>query len=145
MIRQQVKQFHERFGIKDLDVPGVPDANTIRLRLLLVCEEYRELANALGFYSSVLDEHYSEVVAWTADPSDVDLVEFADACGDLMYVVAGAEHTFGIDGEPISAMIHDTNMKKVGGGSRSDGKIRKPDGWVKPDIRGELIRQGWVP
>lgn len=144
LLRDQVKQFHTKFGIKDLTYPGVPDPDVIRLRLLLVCEEYRELANALGFSSSVLDEHYAELCVWEPDPSKVDLVETADATGDLKYVIFGLEHTFGFNGDPISDMIHESNMAKEGGGNRPDGKIKKPPGWVAPDIRSELLRQGWI-
>jgi predicted HAD superfamily Cof-like phosphohydrolase len=143
LVRDQVKEFHEKFGVKDLEKPGIPDPAKIRLRAKLIFEEYTEMMKSLGFESSVLYEHMAELDAWDPDPAKVDLVEFADATGDLKYVIAGAELSFGIDGEPISAEIHRTNMAKVGGGTRDDGKIRKPVGWMPPDIKTLLYAQGW--
>jgi len=72
---------------------------------------------------------------------DEDLVEIADGIGDVIYVLLGTAVSYGIDLRPIFDAIHDSNMKKVGGCTRDDGKIMKPEGWVPPDIEGILAAQ----
>ena len=62
---------------------------------------------------------------------------------DLDYVVEGTRLEFEIDGGPIAVEVHRSNMAKVGGPVREDGKRLKPPGWTPPDIAGELRKQGW--
>lgn len=79
---------------------------------------------------------------------NVDLVEFADALADLDYVIEGTRLEFGINGAPIAAEVHRSNLSKLGPNGpmlREDGKILKPPGWTPPDIAGELRKQGWQP
>ncbi len=45
---------------------------------------------------------------------------------DLLYVVYGAAVSYGIDMDPVFREVHRSNMSKVGGYKRADGK------WVKP-------------
>jgi len=52
--------------------------------------------------------------------------------------------TWGVDLEPIFQRVHASNMTKTGG-VRDDGKILKGEGFVAPDVAGELERQGWQP
>lgn len=42
--------------------------------------------------------------------------------------------------------IHRTNMAKLGGERRADGKIMKPQGWTPPDLHGALVRarEAWL-
>lgn len=49
----------------------------------------------------------------------------------------------GIDVRPLFAEVQRSNLAKAGG-KVIDGKLRKPEGWTPPDIRGELIKQGVV-
>jgi predicted HAD superfamily Cof-like phosphohydrolase len=63
-----------------------------------------------------------------------DLVGIADGLADLLYVVYGTSVSYGIDVRPIFEEVHRTNMAKVGGAVREDGKVLKPDGWLPPDI-----------
>jgi hypothetical protein len=46
-----------------------------------------------------------------------------------------------VDLEPFFAEVHRTNMAKVGGPVRPDGKKLKPEGWQPPDIAGILRAQ----
>lgn len=50
----------------------------------------------------------------------------AKELADLLYVVYGTAVSCGIDLEPIFREVHRSNMSKVGGHRRADGK------WVKP-------------
>ena len=45
---------------------------------------------------------------------------------DLLYVVYGTAVSYGIDMDPVFREVHRSNMSKVGGYKRDDGK------WVKP-------------
>ncbi len=150
-IRDQVKLFHRKFGIQDLETPGIPEEKIIKLRLRMLFEEYQELTEALGFpYQACLHEHMAEIHAWEPDVSKVDVVEVADALGDIDYLTEGTRLAFGIDGDykkglSIQDEIQRTNMEKEGGGTDNGGKIRKPPGWTGPRIRESLIQQGWTP
>lgn len=141
-LARQVAQFHKEFGVSIRDVPTVLEKDEVALRLSLILEEAFELADAL--YGHLADFDIAKEIVANAirnrEPR-VDLAEFADACGDLDYVVEGARLAFGIDGEPIAAEIHRCNMLKVGGERRDDGKILKPKTWEPPKISEELERQ----
>jgi predicted HAD superfamily Cof-like phosphohydrolase len=110
-------------------------------------EEAFELLEALFGKDSVIDNSKETVNALINNmPINVDMVEFADACGDIDYVVEGARLAFGINGKPIADEVQRTNMAKFGPGSwvrESDGKQMKPEGWQAPDIKKLLEDQGW--
>lgn len=55
-----------------------------------------------------------------------------------------AAYSLGLDIKPLFEEVHRTNMLKVGGPTRADGKILKPEGWQPPRIRELLIEQGWI-
>lgn len=104
------------------DVPtGLkPEFNLDRLpfRLRLIDEEHIELHQAA---------------------EKQNLPEFADAIGDLIYVLVGTALEFGIPLPLVWAAIQNANMAKVDAVTgkvirREDGKILKPEGWVAPDI-----------
>lgn len=58
---------------------------------------------------------------------DGHLAPIAKELADLLYVVYGTAIAYGIDLEPVFREVHRSNMSKVGGYTRDDGK------WVKPD------------
>lgn len=119
--QSDVRAFHEKFGCAiGTEGPKVPDDHVTSLRMNLVSEEYAEL-----------------LTAWQAH----DLAEIADAIGDLIYVLLGFAITYGIDMVPVWRAIQESNMAKVGGATRGDGKIMKPEGWVSPDIAGIIAAQ----
>jgi predicted HAD superfamily Cof-like phosphohydrolase len=100
-----VKEFHETFGLVVRERPGIPDSQTVQLRVRLIKEELEELQEAF-------DNH--------------DIVEVADALGDLMYVVLGTAVSCGLPTDQIFDEIHRSNMSKVGGHRDEGGK------WIKP-------------
>lgn len=92
--------FMEAFG-QDVHVqPTWPDFSTRELRLELIREEYEELEEAI---------------------ENRDLVEVADALTDLLYVIYGAGHAFGIDLDECYLEVHRSNMSKLG----EDGRPMK--------------------
>jgi hypothetical protein len=75
--------------------------------------------------------------------AQAELPAEVDAVVDEIYLLIGRAVEMGIDLDPLFRAVHAANMRKVGGGSRGDGKILKPDGWTPPDIEAELFKQGW--
>lgn len=115
-----VLAFHRKFRCVIGETPAVPAEGTAHLRSELITEEYQELLSAL---------------------MRGDLAGVADGALDLIYVVLGTLASYGIDpGRPWQA-IQAANMAKENGGTRDDGKVMKPPGWVAPDIGGILRDQ----
>ena len=107
--------------IPTLDVPTDVKA----LRCALIEEEAREFRDALD-----------------AD----DIVEVADAIGDLLYVVYGAALTFGIPAREVFAEVHRSNMTKLGADGepllRADGKMLKGPNYSPPELLPILLAAG---
>ena len=116
-----VGDFMEAFGQTVQLDPTWPDFNTRELRLELIHEELDELAQAVD---------------------DRDIIEIADALTDLLYVVYGAGHAFGIDLDECFQEVHSSNMSKLGPNGkpihREDGKVMKGPGYFEPDLEGIL-------
>ena len=113
-----VEDFMEAMGQDVNAVPTWPEEDIQRLRLDLIEEELDELHYAID---------------------NKDMVEIADALGDLLYVVYGAGHAFGIDLDECFKEIHASNMSKLGPDGkpikREDGKVLKPDTFFPPDLK----------
>jgi predicted HAD superfamily Cof-like phosphohydrolase len=159
-IRQQVSEFHRAFGVAIVDKPAVPDAKTVRLRAKLITEECLEMLESLFGRQRAIDivrDKITEIIDFAEPDCDggvkdilldtVNIVGFADALADIDYVVEGSRLAFGIDGLPVAAEVHRSNMAKLGPDGkpivREDGKRLKPEGWTPPDIENELRKQGW--
>lgn len=118
---EAVQEFHKAFG---LGVEANPIANLgeakNRLRYELMKEEneeYFEAANA------------------------GDVVEVADALGDMLYILCGTilEHGMQHKIEEVFDEIQQSNMSKLGADGnpiyREDGKVLKGPNYFKPDLR----------
>ena len=116
-----VGDFMEAFGQEVQFEPTWPDFNTRELRLELIQEELDELSDAIA---------------------DRDMIQIADALTDLLYVVYGAGHTFGLDLDECFQEVHRSNMSKLGDNGRpihrEDGKVMKGPGYFEPDLEGIL-------
>ena len=119
-----VKEFHKAFKLDYLDKPkadlGV-DKNKLRFNLMKEeNEEYFEAAN------------------------NNDMVEVADALGDMLYILCGTiiEHGMQHKIDEIFSEIQNSNMSKLGADGnpiyREDGKVLKGPNYFKPDIMGIL-------
>lgn len=113
---EMVRKFHEIFGFPIGIEPGFHEAS-IELRNELIREEAQE------FYDAVEAR---------------DIVEAADALGDLLYVTYGAAVTMGIDLDKVFAEIHRSNLTKLGEDGkpiyREDGKAIKGPNFELPRI-----------
>lgn len=125
--------------------PMVPSDEVVRLRYRLMTEEFFESVFA-AFDKSIhwgigqVQEALMRIV--NESPVCLDMVAVADGLIDTAYTVEGALVSFGINGDALWKVVHDNNMTKEGG-PFINGKLCKPPTWAPPDIRGELIRQGW--
>ena len=110
------------FGQDVKPVPELADFNTAELRLDLIQEEVQELSVAID---------------------NDDIVEIADALTDILYVVYGAGHAYGIDLDECFNEVHSSNMSKLGEGGkpiyREDGKVLKGPNYFPPDLEGVLF------
>ncbi|MFY0714599.1 nucleoside triphosphate pyrophosphohydrolase family protein [Seonamhaeicola sp. NFXS20] len=119
-----VKAFHTAFKIGHRETPkanlGI-DKNTLRYKLMREeNEEYLDAAN------------------------DGDLVEVADALGDMLYILCGTiiEHGLQYKIEEVFEEIQRSNMSKLGADGepiyREDGKVLKGPNYFKPNIQSIL-------
>ena len=103
--QSMVERFHRLFDICVQQKPGHIDEHTRVLRERLIQEELEELKEAMGTRN---------------------LTAVAKELADLLYVVYGTAVSYGIDMGPVFREVHRSNMSKIGGYKREDGK------WVKP-------------
>jgi predicted HAD superfamily Cof-like phosphohydrolase len=117
---EAVKAFHTAFKIGHRETPKADlgaDKNKLRFNLMKEeNEEYLEAAN------------------------NNDLVEVADALGDMLYILCGTiiEHGMQYKIEEVFDEIQRSNMSKLGGDGqpiyREDGKVLKGPNYFKPNI-----------
>lgn len=101
-----------------------------------------------GFYSSRLDQAnlYFNLVAEEFEELGVaylkkDIVEVADACADLIWVVEGLMYSLGVDPQTVWDEVAKSNHSKTVDGQlikRDDGKVLKPDTYSPPNIQRAL-------
>lgn len=110
--RDDVKTFMVACGQTDYNGTEQSD-----LYFKLIAEEFNELLHA-----------YMEK----------DIVEVADACADLKWVIEGLEHTLQIPQQEVWDEVARSNLSKISSDGRvlkrADGKVVKPDTYSPPDI-----------
>jgi predicted HAD superfamily Cof-like phosphohydrolase len=120
-----VHAFHTAFKLNIQDTPTVNiSAERKKLRFELMKEE---------------NEEYLEAA------ENNDLVEVADALGDMLYILCGTiiEHGMQDKIEEVFNEIQRSNMSKLGEDGkpiyREDGKVLKGPNYFKPNI-GEILK-----
>jgi len=111
-----VREFMKACDQKVENHAHMPDNDTVKLRYDLIREELNELHDGIA---------------------DENLVEIADALTDLLYVVYGAGHAFGIDLDACFSEVHSSNMSKLVDGraiKNETGKVMKPATYVPPNL-----------
>ena len=119
-----VAKFHDAFGIESAESPSVNiSEQTILLRHNLMKEENEEYLVAA---------------------QKNDLIEVADALGDMLYILCGTILSHGMQHKitEVFKEIQRSNMSKLGPDGkpiyREDGKVLKGPNYFKPDIAAVL-------
>ena len=123
---QAVTEFHHAFGLGVESMPNAKLPKAIaQLRYDLMKEE---------------NEEYLEAA------NNNDLVEVADALGDMLYILAGTiiEHGMQYKIDEVFDEIQRSNMSKLGEDGhpifREDGKVLKGPNYFKPNI-GSILKK----
>jgi predicted HAD superfamily Cof-like phosphohydrolase len=99
----------------------VDDQNQAALYMRLIIEEFNELTQAFA---------------------QNDVVEIADACADLKWVIEGLEHSLKLPQQAIWDEVNRSNRSKFQNGvlvkNEHTGKVMKPDTYSPPDIKSIL-------
>lgn len=119
-----VEEFHHKFEIAVQAVPAEVSEDTKRLRVRLIQEEFDELKESMAAG---------------------DLPAVAKEMADLLYVVYGTAVSYGIDMDPVFREVHRSNLSKVGGYKRADGKWVKPATYSPAQVEPILAAQAVVP
>lgn len=116
----KVRLFHDAFGIGNAHAPTAKlSKDDILLRYKLMREE---------------NEEYLEAA------ESGDLIEIADALGDMLYILCGTILKHGLQEkiEEVFNEIQRSNMSKLDANGkpiyREDGKVLKSELYFKPDI-----------
>jgi len=90
-------------------------------------------------YVKLIEEEFSELIHAYLNR---DMVEIADACADLKWVIEGLEYSLNIPQQEVWNEVARSNLNKISPTGkvlkRNDGKVIKPDGWTPPDIKSIL-------
>lgn len=112
-----VMEWHEKYNVPIGARPAMLTPERLKLRLDLIDEERLELDEAIE-----------------AD----DLIELADALGDMVYVIYGMAIELGINLSSVMNEIQASNMSKLGEDGkpifREDGKVLKGPSYHPPRI-----------
>lgn len=114
-----VKEFHEAYNCPVYTQPIIPDMERVNLRMKLMREELNESC------FSMLEQ---------------DIVGIVDGLCDLLYVVYGTAHEFGLGQLLKEAFreVHRSNMSKLGEDGkpiyREDGKVLKGPNFTPPNL-----------
>lgn len=108
-----VEAFHSKFEILVQTAPADLNEETKQLRVRLIQEEFDELKEAMA---------------------TGNLAAVAKEMADLLYVTYGTAVSYGIDMEPVFQEVHRSNLSKIGGYKRADGKWVKPPTYSPADI-----------
>jgi len=123
---EHVRTFHDAFGIPNASSPtgAIGDRDAL-LRYKLIREENEEYLDAA---------------------MKGDLVEVADALGDILYILCGTMLKHGLENkmDEVFREIQRSNMSKLDADGRpiyrEDGKVMKSNLYFKPDIASILDR-----
>ena len=122
----KVKEFMTAFGQEVKPTADWPDVETMELRIKLIEEELGALCEAIQ----------------SCEIEGGKLEDVADALTDILYVVYGAGHAFGINLDECFSEVHRSNMSKLGEDGkpihRVDGKVMKGPNYFPPNLTKQL-------
>jgi predicted HAD superfamily Cof-like phosphohydrolase len=120
---EQVREFHEKFGLPTAATPRRIASQPAWRRHRLLTSEVAELQDAVA---------------------EGELPGIAQELADCVYVLYGTALTYGIDLDAVIAAVHAANMTKMGANGRPilvNGKVQKGPNYVRPDVAAVLARQ----
>lgn len=145
-----IKEMMERYEqpVRTTPTTDIP-ATEVVARAKMIVEEVVEYLEAAGLVTNLPKKGEIEI---GVDPfKKPDMVEIADGLVDIVVTVKGGYLVYGIDGDAImknEVMPSNLNKAQLVDGryiiTKVNGKTQKPEGWVPPDIKKELKRQGWI-
>lgn len=101
-------------------------------RLTMLIEEFSEHKNALVALKRANEYHSRQGI------KDA-MVELADSLVDMVYIIIGTAHSYGLDFDALWEEIHGNNLTKIdpetGLVLKKNGKVQKPEGYVPVDLR----------
>ena len=114
---EKVGIFMKTFGQEVKTKAELSNNKINELRISLINEELEELKKAV---------------------KDNDILEVADALTDILYVVYGAGHAFGIDLDKCFNEVQESNMSKLDSDGKpiynESGKVMKGPNYFKPKL-----------
>lgn len=120
----KVKEFQTIFKSHVSEKPVLPNTEERDLRKRLLEEEYNE---------------------YLEGENNNDIIEIADALGDMLYIIYGTAVSYGLPINEIFNEIHASNMSKLDENGnpifREDGKILKGKNYFKPDLKSIIERK----
>jgi len=113
------------------DARSLVPIKTIYFRGELIAEETQELFDELNPYSNIYSIDSSVHVT--------NMHRIAKELVDVLYVIYGTGHAFGIDLDKCFEEVHNSNLSKLGEDGkpvyREDGKVMKGPNYKPPDIQ----------
>lgn len=120
--QSMTEQFHRAFGHPVGEFPQLPTLDEVQRRAKWLREEIDEMVEAV---------------------EDGDIVKFYDSLVDIDYLNNGTATITCLDLEAGFPVVHGANMAKLDGEGNPiyapDGKIMKPEGWVPPEEKLEVL------
>ncbi len=148
--QKSVKEFMIKGRQSAPDRPTEPSTDERILRAKMTIEEAVETSDAFGV----------EIIHWVdteygrtgrivkmenltfVDTGKFDIVEVADGVSDQIVIAVGNANCIGVDIEPVMDEVLANNMLKVINPKfREDGKLIKPEGHPRPDIKRIIDKQ----
>jgi len=137
----RVMEFMEAANQPAKHAPTQPERDVRLLAAKLIFEEAKEAVEALGCRIMSKQTGGLEVIALQDNAFNME--EAVDGCLDTIYVCHWALNAMGVADELPMLEVCDANDRKFAEGHYIDetGKLRKPPGWVGPDISGAIQAQ----
>ena len=114
---EKVRLFMKTFGQEVKTNPSLSTKKINDLRVSLINEELDEFREAIN---------------------NNNIKEVADALTDILYVVYGAGHAFGVNLDKCFEEVQNSNMSKLGNDGRpifnENGKVMKGPNYFKPNL-----------
>ena len=110
--------------------------NDVKVFMDAADQNERGFSNQSDLYLDLIREEFEELLEAYKNK---DLIEIADACADLKWVIEGLEYTLDIPNQEVWFEVGRSNLSKISENGkvmkRDDGKVLKPDTYSPPDIR----------